>query len=160
MAENYKAQGRIDRLSVLCIDAYGVAVKHGFKGTVEEWLESLKGKSAYEYAKDGGYEGTEEEFTNMVASLKDSSGDFLVTVSGVSMKEVEAEPQYVADKTFAEVSSAVEAGKNVRARVSVQAGLWHYLTLSIFNPGVGCTFHCPLVQMFLYLNADGTIDLE
>ena len=38
----YNAQGRINRLSVLCIDAYGVAVKNGFKGTVEEWLESLK----------------------------------------------------------------------------------------------------------------------
>ena len=40
----YNAMGRINRLSVLCIDAYGVAVKHGFEGTVEEWLESLKGK--------------------------------------------------------------------------------------------------------------------
>lgn len=37
----YNAQGRINRLSVLCIDAYGVAVKNGFEGTVEEWLESL-----------------------------------------------------------------------------------------------------------------------
>ena len=40
----YNAMGRINRLSVLCIDAYGVAVKNGFEGTVEEWLESLKGK--------------------------------------------------------------------------------------------------------------------
>lgn len=38
----YNAMGRINRLSVLCIDAYGVAVKNGFEGTVEEWLESLK----------------------------------------------------------------------------------------------------------------------
>ena len=37
----YNAQGRINRLSVLCIDAYGVAVRKGFKGTVEEWLDSL-----------------------------------------------------------------------------------------------------------------------
>jgi hypothetical protein len=69
MAEVYNAQGRINRLSVLCIDAYGVAVKHGFKGTVEEWLESLKGKSAYEYAKDGGYNGTVEEFSVKLAEL-------------------------------------------------------------------------------------------
>lgn len=40
----YNAQGRINRLSVLCIDAYGVAVKNGYKGTVEEWLASLKGE--------------------------------------------------------------------------------------------------------------------
>jgi hypothetical protein len=39
----YNAMGRINRLSVLCIDAYGVAVKNGFKGTVDEWLASLKG---------------------------------------------------------------------------------------------------------------------
>ena len=39
----YNAQGRINRLSVLCIDAYGVAVRNGFKGTEEEWLASLKG---------------------------------------------------------------------------------------------------------------------
>lgn len=44
MAEVYNAQGRINRLSVLCIDAYGVAVKNGYKGTVEEWLASLKGE--------------------------------------------------------------------------------------------------------------------
>jgi hypothetical protein len=42
MAEVYNAMGRINRLSVLCIDAYGVAVKNGFEGTVEEWLDSLK----------------------------------------------------------------------------------------------------------------------
>lgn len=39
----YNAMGRINRLSVLCIDAYGVAVKNGFEGTVDEWLASLKG---------------------------------------------------------------------------------------------------------------------
>lgn len=38
----YNALGRLNRLSVLTIDAYGVAVKNGFKGTVEEWLDSLK----------------------------------------------------------------------------------------------------------------------
>lgn len=40
----YTAMGRINRIGVLTIDAYGVAVKNGFDGTVEEWLESLKGK--------------------------------------------------------------------------------------------------------------------
>ena len=39
----FNALGRINRLSVLCIDAYGVAVKNGFEGTVDEWLASLKG---------------------------------------------------------------------------------------------------------------------
>ena len=55
----YNAQGRINRLSVLCIDAYGVAVKNGFEGTVEEWLASLKG--------DKGDSPTEEQIAKAVA---------------------------------------------------------------------------------------------
>lgn len=46
-------------------NAYVIALEHGFTGTVEEWLESLKGedgKSAYEHAVDAGFEGTEEEW--------------------------------------------------------------------------------------------------
>lgn len=74
MPEVYNAQGRINRLSVLCIDAYGVAVKNGFDGTVEEWLESLKGKSAYDYAKEGGYTGTEEEFAVRLAAVLSGKG--------------------------------------------------------------------------------------
>lgn len=35
--------GMVDRGYYL--SAYGIAVKHGFRGTEEEWLESLKGKS-------------------------------------------------------------------------------------------------------------------
>lgn len=115
----YNAEGRINRLGIMCIDAYGVACKNGFQGTVEEWIESLKGadgvtphigdngnwyigetdtgypsrgktgqtgkkgdkgdpgqageagKSAYEYAKAGGYPGTEEEFAAKLASTPD-----------------------------------------------------------------------------------------
>ena len=36
-------RGRINALDVLYISAYAIAVKHGFKGSEEEWLESLKG---------------------------------------------------------------------------------------------------------------------
>ena len=35
-------RGRINRLDVLCLSAYEIAVKNGFKGTEEEWLESLE----------------------------------------------------------------------------------------------------------------------
>ena len=47
----YNAQGRINRLSVLCITAYDIAVKHGFEGTEEEWLESLKSVTDEQVAK-------------------------------------------------------------------------------------------------------------
>lgn len=38
----YNAQGRINRISVLVVNAYEVALKNGFVGTEEEWLESLR----------------------------------------------------------------------------------------------------------------------
>lgn len=56
-------------------NAYIIAVEHGFEGTLEEWLESLKGtpgKSAYEIAVDCGFVGTEEEW---LLSLKGDTGD-------------------------------------------------------------------------------------
>lgn len=38
-------RGKIHSVDVLTIDAYGVAVRNGFEGTVEEWLKSLKGET-------------------------------------------------------------------------------------------------------------------
>jgi len=38
--------------------AYGLAVKHGFVGSEQEWLESLIGDSAYELAVKQGFQGT------------------------------------------------------------------------------------------------------
>ena len=51
-----------------CVDegyyltAYQLAVIRGFEGSVDEWLESLRGKTAYEQAVEQGYRGTPEEF--------------------------------------------------------------------------------------------------
>ena len=39
-----KLRGKIKDIDVLCISAYAIAVKNGFEGTEEEWLESLKGE--------------------------------------------------------------------------------------------------------------------
>ena len=58
--------------------AYELAVEKGYRGTLDEWLASLKGntgndgKSAYELAVEKGYQGTEEEW---LASLNGSNGD-------------------------------------------------------------------------------------
>ena len=43
MAENIK--GSIKSLNIYHTDAYAIAVRNGFQGTVEEWLLSLKGHS-------------------------------------------------------------------------------------------------------------------
>lgn len=50
--------------------AYELAVQQGYKGTLDEWLESIKGadgKDAYTIAVEGGYKGTEEEYNNALA---------------------------------------------------------------------------------------------
>lgn len=54
--------------------AYEIAVEHGFIGSEEAWLESLKGspgKSAYEIAKDEGFPGS---VTDWLLSLKGANG--------------------------------------------------------------------------------------
>lgn len=44
-------------------NAYVIAVKHGFIGTEEEWINKMRyGKSAYEVAVDNGFVGTEKEW--------------------------------------------------------------------------------------------------
>lgn len=67
-ASNYApANGHAENPSYY-LTAYGLAVKNGFQGTEQEWLESITGppgppgRSAYEYAVAGGYTGTEAEF--------------------------------------------------------------------------------------------------
>ena len=42
------------------LSAYAIAVSEGYQGSVQEWLASLKGKSAYQIAKESGFSGTEE----------------------------------------------------------------------------------------------------
>lgn len=46
------------------LTAYGLALKHGFQGTEEEWLESL---TAYGQAQSTGYEGSYEEWLQKIA---------------------------------------------------------------------------------------------
>lgn len=54
-------------------DAYRIAVKHGFVGTEQDWIDSMHyGKSAYEVACDNGFDGTEEEWLD---SLVGPPGD-------------------------------------------------------------------------------------
>lgn len=51
--------------------AYELAQIYGFKGTQEEWLESLIGDSAYEVAVKNGFEGDEEAWLKSLIGLTD-----------------------------------------------------------------------------------------
>lgn len=87
----YNALGRLNRLSVLTIDAYGVAVKNGFKGTVEEWLDSLKAsdeqvaKAVAEYMQEHSIATTGE--VTLIAERWEGSGNLyhqVVDIDGVT----------------------------------------------------------------------------
>lgn len=60
-------------------DAYRIALQHGFEGTVEEWLESMRGPSPYDLAVRNGYQGTEVEW---LESLKGMSAYDLAVQQG------------------------------------------------------------------------------
>lgn len=75
-----------NKLKVSGVDgktAYDLAVEKGYKGTLKEWLESLKGldgqngsegKSAYELAVEKGYTGTLEEWLLSLNGTNGSNG--------------------------------------------------------------------------------------
>ena len=66
------------------ISAYGLAVKHGFRGTEEQWLESL---TAYGLACATGFEGTLEEWldsikgTALAVTIEEIPGGHRVTIT-------------------------------------------------------------------------------
>ena len=64
---NPNCHGLRPKLPTYYITAYGLAVMHGFTGTLEQWLESL---TAYGIAKKMGFEGSVEEW---LSSLKGES---------------------------------------------------------------------------------------
>lgn len=51
------------------LSAYQSAVKLGYRGTEEEWIESLHGKDSYTIAVENGYKGTEEEYNLALAVI-------------------------------------------------------------------------------------------
>lgn len=63
--------------------AYEIAVENGFEGTVEEWLESLKGKNGTDYALTS---ADKTEIANIVINEYDSS---IMSVLGVDENATE-----------------------------------------------------------------------
>lgn len=73
-------------------NAYKIAVDHGFVGTVEDWLNSLKGnpgKSNYEIAVDCGFEGTEEEWLESIRGERGYSAYEIAKNNGYTGTEEE-----------------------------------------------------------------------
>lgn len=65
------------------LSAYSLAQRRGFRGSEDEWLEALKvkgdpGKSAYEYAVEAGYQGTEEGFAEHMGQYGKTAYEYAV----------------------------------------------------------------------------------
>ena len=59
-------RGSINSLKTLTLSAYAIAVKNGFEGTEEEWLESLKPARGVDYWTEQDKAYIIEEATNLL----------------------------------------------------------------------------------------------
>lgn len=73
-------------------DAYQIALDHGFVGTVEDWLESMRGypgKDNYEIAVECGFEGTKEEWLESIRGAQGYSAFEIAVKHGFEGTEEE-----------------------------------------------------------------------
>ncbi|MBR5089528.1 MAG: hypothetical protein IK093_08870 [Ruminiclostridium sp.] len=74
--------------------AYDIAVRNGFKGSEQAWLNSLVGESAYEIALDNGFKGSEKAWLNSLKASNDSSSGDEKVVYVYGQKLNSASPAY------------------------------------------------------------------
>ena len=80
-------------------------------------FDGADGKSAYSYAQDGGYTGTEQEFAAKLAAESIDKALFVVDITP------NGDNTYSADKTFNEIVRAYFEGKyNIVASTALEAG--------------------------------------
>lgn len=86
-----KLRGRISKLDVIYIDTYEIAVRNGYKGTVEEWLASLKpapGKVGYVELLANKWVGNASPFSQVVevaGATKNSQVDLTPSVEQLAI---------------------------------------------------------------------------
>ena len=93
------------------ITAYGIAVKHGFTGTEEEWLASLKGDGGepvvIRYSETDGqlqwkYENEDDSAWREILTLADLQGDLVsATISQAQAAKTAAEAAKTAAQSAA-----------------------------------------------------------
>lgn len=72
--KNYRS--KVSDLIGIAKSAYDLAVENGFEGSLEEWLESLKGsdgKTAYDLAVENGFGGTISEWLDTLIGIDGKS---------------------------------------------------------------------------------------
>lgn len=106
------------------LSAYEIARENGYEGTVQDWLTALNGKSAYELAREGGYTGTESEFS---AALAANAKGGAVGIKSASFNQAGELLLLLSDGSSLNVGRAVGAagadGKNGAAGADGAAGV-------------------------------------
>lgn len=93
-AASRKLRGKINKIDAIYLDAYEIAVKHGYKGTVEEWLASLKPVRGLDY-------WTEEDKAEIKAYIDTLAGATPARLTDVTI--LASEWKAVAESLFAQV---------------------------------------------------------
>lgn len=71
------------------LSAYEVAVEEGYKGSVTDWLASIKGDSAYQVALAAGFVGTEQDWLKSLAGTPGLTAYQVAKNNGYTGTEVE-----------------------------------------------------------------------
>ena len=114
------------------ITAYGIAVKHGFTGTEEEWLASLKGDGGepvvIRYSETDGqlqwkYENEDDSAWREILTLADLQGDLVsATISQAQAAKAAAEAAKTAAQSAASSAQAdASAAQTAEATASTKA---------------------------------------
>ena len=114
------------------ITAYGIAVKHGFTGTEEEWLASLKGDGGepvvIRYSETDGqlqwkYENEDDSAWREILTLADLQGDLVsATISQAQAAKTAAEAAKTAAQSAASSAQAdASAAQTAEATASTKA---------------------------------------
>ena len=101
------------------ISAYGLAVKHGYQGSEEEWLESL---SDYGIAKKHGFTGSEEEWNDAVNTAREAA-EAAQKAAEAAQKAAYSEAEYVgkALNYIIELESSIDADASAADLAKMQA---------------------------------------
>ena len=101
ISEKDTVRGKLDKLVVYHTDAYKIAVQHGFKGTIEEWLDSLNG---YTPIRGVDY-WTEEDIAAIIAELDEN----LAAYNRIALEEAKKAAASATAAAISESNAAASA---------------------------------------------------